>query len=44
MISKAIIEKLKHKYPVGTRVELISMEDDGAPEIGTEGTVYGAMI
>lgn len=39
--SREIIEKLKDKYPIGTRVRLIQMEDLQAPPIGTEGTVTG---
>ena len=41
MISREIIQKLKETYPVCTRVKLIQMEDDGAPPVGTLGTVYG---
>lgn len=41
MISKEMINKLEEKYPIGTRVKLIEMEDDQAPPIGTLGTVYG---
>ena len=41
MISREIIQKLKETYPVGTRVKLIQMEDDGEPPVGTLGTVYG---
>ena len=41
MISREIIQKLKETYPVGTRLKLIQMEDDGAPPTGTLGTVYG---
>ena len=41
MVSSEIIQKLKETYPVGTRVKLIQMEDDGAPPVGTLGTVYG---
>ena len=41
MVSSEIIQKLKEMYPVGTRVKLIQMEDDGAPPVGTLGTVYG---
>lgn len=41
MISREIIQKLKETYPVGTRVKLIQMEDDQAPQVGTLGTVYG---
>jgi hypothetical protein len=41
MISKGIIKYLEEVYPVGARVELIQMEDDQAPPVGTLGTVYG---
>ena len=36
-----IIERLRRRYPVGTRVELIQMEDPQAPPVGTKGTVKG---
>lgn len=36
-----ILESLRQKYPVGTRVELVSMDDVQAPPIGTKGTVRG---
>lgn len=39
--SKEVVEELRKKYPVGTRVELILMEDIQAPPIGTKGTVRG---
>lgn len=39
--SKEIVENLRKKYPVGTRVELIFMDDIQAPPIGTKGTVRG---
>jgi hypothetical protein len=35
------IENLRKQYPVGTRVELIGMDDVQAPPIGTKGTVRG---
>lgn len=35
------IDYLKKKYPVGSRVELLQMEDSQAPPIGMRGTVYG---
>ena len=35
------IELLRKKYPTGTRVELLQMEDMQAPPRGTKGTVYG---
>lgn len=36
-----IIENLKKQFPVGSRVELIKMDDKQAPPIGTRGTVKG---
>lgn len=39
--SKAIVEVLRRQYPVGTRVELVRMDDPQAPPIGTKGTVKG---
>ena len=39
--SKAVVEVLRRQYPVGTRVELVKMEDPQAPPIGTKGTVLG---
>ena len=36
-----IVEKIKKEYPVGTRVELVRMDDVQAPPIGTKGTVRG---
>ena len=35
------VEALRQKYPVGTRIELLEMDDPQAPPIGTEGTVLG---
>ncbi len=35
------IERLRKEYPVGTRVELVEMDDLQAPPIGTQGTVDG---
>lgn len=40
-VRKEIIERLRKEYPVGTRVELIRMDDIQAPPIGTCGTVTG---
>jgi len=31
--------ELRARYPVGTRVELVKMDDTQAPPIGTRGTV-----
>ena len=39
--SKAIVEVLRRQYSVGTRVELVQMDDPQAPPIGTKGTVKG---
>ena len=35
------LETLRKRYPVGARVELISMTDIQAPPPGTKGTVSG---
>ena len=40
-IKREIVERLRKQYPAGTRVELIRMEDEQAPPIGTSGTVVG---
>ena len=37
--SKEIVEQVRSQYPVGTRVELVRMDDVQAPPIGTKGTV-----
>ena len=37
--SKETIEQYRREYPVGCRVELLSMDDCQAPPIGTKGTV-----
>lgn len=39
--SKDIVEKVRSEYPVGTRVELVKMDDVQAPPVGTKGTVKG---
>lgn len=39
--NKETIEQLRCKYPVGTRIELIAMDDPQAPPSGTHGTVVG---
>ena len=39
--SKETVQMLRKKYPVGTRVQLIEMDDVQAPPIGTKGTVQG---
>ena len=40
-VKKEIVESLRKHYPAGTRVELIRMNDEQAPPIGTCGTVIG---
>ena len=40
-MTKNILENLKRKYPIGTRVELVRMDDTQAPPKGTKGTVKG---
>ena len=37
--SKDIVEKVRAEYPIGTRVELVKMDDVQAPPVGTKGTV-----
>ncbi|WP_458574480.1 DUF4314 domain-containing protein [Longicatena caecimuris] len=32
---------MRKLYPIGTRVELVKMDDVQAPPVGTKGTVYG---
>ena len=39
--SKATLELLRRRYPVGTRVELVQMDDAQTPPVGTLGTVWG---
>ena len=39
--SRAEIERLRKKYPVGTMVELISMDDAQSPPPGTLGRIQG---
>jgi len=39
--SRAIIERLRKEYPIGTRVELVQMDDAQAPPAGIQGTVTG---
>lgn len=37
--SKEAVEYVRRQYPVGTRVELVRMDDIQAPPPGTKGTV-----
>jgi len=39
--SKEIVEQVRRQYPIGTRVELVKMDDIQAPPIGTKGIVEG---
>ncbi len=39
--NKETVERVHSQYPVGTRVELVKMDDIQAPPIGTKGTVWG---
>lgn len=39
--SREIVERIRKQYPIGTRVELVQMDDVQAPSIGTKGTVTG---
>ena len=39
--NKEIVEKVRKDYPTGSRVELVKMDDEQAPAIGTKGTVIG---
>ena len=41
IITEEKLQTLKEKYPVGTRIELESMDDVQAPPPGTVGTVIG---
>lgn len=39
--SKETVERIRNEYPVGSRVELVRMDDSQAPPIGTKGSVRG---
>ncbi len=39
--SKNTVERIRTEFPVGSRVELVKMDDPQAPTIGTKGTVIG---
>ncbi|MGO5175282.1 DUF4314 domain-containing protein [Ruminococcus sp. LCP21S3_E8] len=41
IIEKETLSLLKEEYPVGTKIQLIKMDDCQAPPIGTKGTVRG---
>ena len=40
-MNQETLERLRKQYPVGTRVELVKMNDVQAPPAGTLGTVMG---
>lgn len=37
--SKGLVESIRKKYPTGSRVELVRMDDPQAPPVGTRGIV-----
>ncbi|MDO4564697.1 MAG: DUF4314 domain-containing protein [Clostridia bacterium] len=37
--TRETVEFLRKRYPIGCRVELVRMDDEQAPPIGTKGTV-----
>ena len=39
LANRAQVERLRLRYPIGTRVELVKMDDVQAPPVGTRGTV-----
>ena len=39
--NKVTVNSVRKSYPVGTRVELVKMDDVQAPPVGTRGTVRG---
>ena len=41
IISKEALQALRERFPKGTRVELVQMDDFQAPPVGTKGTVRG---
>ena len=41
VISQEALQSLRERFPQGTRVELVKMDDSQAPPIGTKGTVKG---
>ena len=41
IISKEALQALRERFPRGTRVELVQMDDPQAPPAGTKGTVEG---
>lgn len=41
VISREALQALRERFPKGTRVELVKMDDPQSPPIGTRGTVIG---
>ena len=41
MISREALQAIRERFPRGTRVELVKMDDPQAPSVGTKGTVLG---
>lgn len=41
MPSRETVQSIRTRFPKGTRVELVQMDDVQAPPIGTKGTVLG---
>lgn len=39
--NKDIVNRIRKRFPIGTRVELVHMDDIQAPAVGTRGTVLG---
>ena len=39
--TKEQVERIKAKYPIGTRVQLVRMDDPQAPPVGTKGVIQG---
>lgn len=39
--NRETVERIRSEYPVGTRVEIVKMNDVQAPPVGTKGTVRG---
>lgn len=40
-LSREIVEKISKRYPKGSRVALVFMDDTQAPPVGTLGTILG---
>lgn len=40
-MDKTQLETIRRQYPIGSRIELIRMDDIQAPPVGTRGTVMG---